>query len=218
MNSTFNIKRFGLLLRRQWLDFGKIYLLSLVVLAGVLMGLYILNMPKLGDNIYYWGKTSRVRLDFRLPVFLILGFIFISIMASNYFSVMGQKAKAVAELMIPASTFEKTLAGIIYTTIISMAGYFAIFYFIDKAFVLYLDSLWQYQSMLNNFTDVMTQVRFSSIRQDLLTDGDSKYLFVTPVLITSIFLLGSIYFNRFHYIKTAVSTSIHYNYGLLCHN
>ncbi|RZL46113.1 MAG: hypothetical protein EOO93_26330, partial [Pedobacter sp.] len=45
MNNTFNINRFGLLLRRQWLDFGKIYLIILVVIIGVIIGFYAWYTP-----------------------------------------------------------------------------------------------------------------------------------------------------------------------------
>ncbi|MCY1519885.1 hypothetical protein D9M68_546490 [compost metagenome] len=35
-----------------------------------------------------------------------------------------------------------------------------------------------------------------------------KALYTAPFLVSSIFLLGSVYFNRFHYIKTAISVII----------
>jgi hypothetical protein len=90
MNNTFNINRFGLLVKRQWLDFGKIYLISLIVIAGILTGFYIFNIPtalrnnRINDDGYF-------NMGFRIPLFLIMGFIFISVVSSSYFSCFGQK-------------------------------------------------------------------------------------------------------------------------------
>ena len=40
MNNTFNIQRLGLLLKRQWLEFGKIYLITVAVALGVIITFY----------------------------------------------------------------------------------------------------------------------------------------------------------------------------------
>jgi len=211
MNNTFNINRFGLLLRRQWLDFGKIYLLSLIVIFGVLIGFYAFNIPKAHDGLPEMD-SGYISLRFRYPIFGIVGFLFISIVASSYFSNLGQKSKAIIDLMTPSSTFEKFLAGVFYTAILSVASYLVIFYITDFAFCKYLDSTFSsfpykygpvqigkiptvyhaYAQLLNNEMDFEEYRGFSFL----------------PFLVTSIFLLGSVYFNRFHYIKTAVSVVI----------
>ncbi|RZL57709.1 MAG: hypothetical protein EOO93_17695, partial [Pedobacter sp.] len=91
MNNTFNINRFGLLLKRQWLDFGKIYLISLVVVIGVIIGFYAFSAP-LPSKTNNFDYDSNLDMRFRYPLFLILGFLFISIVASSYFSLLGQKS------------------------------------------------------------------------------------------------------------------------------
>jgi len=204
MNNTFNINRFGLLLKRQWLDFGKIYLISLVVLLGIVVGFYGYNIPSpLKDNNFDYDGNLDMR--FRYPLFLILGFIFISIVASSYFNILGQKSRAILELMTPASTFEKFVAGVTYTAIISLFSYLLIFYLTDLAFVKYLNS------HLNAFNHPGIRQAESITKEVFNDEGYRKYcgyFFAFPFLVTSIFLLGSIYFNRFHYIKTALSLMI----------
>lgn len=197
MNNTFNFSRFTLLVRRQWLDFGKIYLMSLLVITGVIAITYIFNFPEQAEHTEKGLSAAPViyfQLFFRVPLFLILGFIFISITASNYFSILGQKPKTIIELMIPASTFEKWLCAVFYTGVLSIISFLLIFYLADLAFIKYGESIGA-QSPKLFFTEFF--------ERDI-----TPYLIAVPVMVTSVFLLGSVYFNRFHYIKTAVITLI----------
>ncbi|MGN8056852.1 hypothetical protein ACTJKN_11295 [Pedobacter sp. 22163] len=209
MNNTFNINRFGLLLKRQWLDFGKIYLISLVVLLGIVVGFYSYSIPSpFKDNNFDYDGNLDMR--FRYPLFLILGFVFISIVASSYFNILGQKSRAILELMTPASVFEKFLAGVVYTAIISLFSYLLIFYLTDLAFVKYLNShLGAFKGLLPKNGAVR---EVETITYQVFNDEGYRkycgYFFAFPFLITSLFLLGSVYFNRFHYIKTALSVMV----------
>jgi hypothetical protein len=194
MNNTFNIQRLGLLLKRQWLEFGKIYLITLAVVVGVTIAFY-------GANIFPLDTFRGVNeFNFREPFFVAFGFLFITVIASNYFAHLGQKPKAVIDLMIPASTFEKFFVGILFTGLLSTISFFIIFYFCDLAFVSYVKAS-------------LPAVETSEIQLFFSKQNTSKALgffptYIIPLLTTSIFLLGSIYFNRFHYIKTAISAMI----------
>ncbi len=209
MNNTFNINRFGLLLKRQWLDFGKIYLISLLVLLGIVVGFYIYSIPSpLRDNNFDYDGNLDMR--FRYGLFLILGFIFISVVASSYFALLGQKSRAILELMTPASVFEKFLAGVVYTSVISLFSYLLIFYLTDLAFVKYLNGHLDAFKGLPPNNAIVKPVE--TITHQVFNDEGYRkycsYFFAFPFLITSIFLLGSVYFNRFHYIKTALSVMV----------
>ncbi|QXU41093.1 hypothetical protein [Pedobacter sp. D749] len=209
MNNTFNINRFGLLLKRQWLDFGKIYLISLVVLLGIVVGLYSYSIPSplKSNNFDYDGDLD---MRFRYGLFLMLGFIFISVVASSYFALLGQKSRAILELMTPASVFEKFLAGVVYTAIISLFSYLLIFYLTDLAFVKYLNGHLDAFKGLSPNNAIVKPVE--TINYQVFNDEGYRkycsYFFAFPFLITSVFLLGSVYFNRFHYIKTALSVMV----------
>jgi hypothetical protein len=207
MNNTFNINRFGLLLKRQWLEFGKIYLMSLVVLAGIIIGFYFFNIPDFNRSLYRWDDHGHVQLGFRLPTFIAIGFLFLTIEASAYFSAFGQKPKAIMELMTPASASEKFIVAFLFTAILSLISYLLIFYIIDSLFVNYINELWQNNKATNYNTGKLTAVSFSTLFDDLTSEREFKFLFALPFFFSSIFLLGSIYFNRFHYIKTAVSVT-----------
>ena len=215
MNNTFNINRFGLLLKRQWLDFGKIYLISLVVVVGVIIGFYAFNIPypTKPNNFDYDGNLD---MRFRYPLFLMLGFLFISIVASSYFSLLGQKSRAILELMTPASIFEKFLGGIFYTTILSFLSYLILFYITDLAFVKYINSHLTEFEIDKSGKSTISAVE--SIASQIFNDASYRVsirtIYAIPFLITSTFLLGSVYFNRFQYIKTAVSVMLFVSVGV----
>ncbi len=192
MNNTFNLHRFNLLLKRQWLEFGKIFLITLVVAVGIFVAFY-------GLTLFPLREVSDVpyRLRFREPLYLIFGFLFISIIASAYFAHLGQKPKAIIDLLIPVSTLEKFLAGILFTSILSTLSFTLLFYITDFAFISYIKTHFQNSKNIEDF---------ESIKGFLAQNKLNNFipLYAAPLVVTSIFMLGSIYFNRFHYIKTAI--------------
>ena len=213
MNNIFNLNRFWLLVKRQWLEFGKIYLISLLVIIGTIIAFYLYNLPKpdlttTNPMLIYPNNEGYVRLGFRDPLFLVLGFIFISIIASGYFSLLGQKPKAIIELMTPASTLEKWLCGVFYTGILSVFSFLLVFYLTDMLFVSYLQKIvGQVSYTMTSDIRPVPETIVLSVKPFFVDFFDRKEMqafALLPFVITSVFLLGSAYFNRFHYIKTAV--------------
>lgn len=194
MNNTFNIQRFGLLLKRQWLEFGRIYLISFLVTLGLLTTYYSLTLWA-----YLRGGIPEFResaLNFREPLFIIFGFIFVTIIASNYFAHLGQKSKAIIDLLIPASTFEKFLSSIFFTALLAIASFCLLFYLTDLGFI---------SNLRGKYPDNLQSLPYFFKENN---PNEFKPIYVIPFFVSSIFLLGSIYFERFHYIKTTISVMI----------
>lgn len=208
MNNTFNSGRFWLLMKRQWQEFGKIFLISLVVLAGIIVIFYAFNVPHPDER---FNIESR-ELTFRLPLFFILGFLFISIVASSYFAVMGQKPRAIIELMIPCSIFEKYLAGIVFTSVVSIVSFLLVFQLVDSLYLAYLNKVFNGISVAGR-TGVQVPMHFNTFSNYYFENTEMKTLIrgftLLPLTISSLYLLGSIYFNRFHYMKTKVTVMIY---------
>ena len=209
MNNTFNIQRFGLLLKRKWLEFGKIYLITLAVAFGVILISYITAFWPLMNDLR--GISDRI-LIFREFLFLGFGFLFITAVASTYFSHLGQKPKTIIDLLIPASTFEKFTAGIFFTAILTTVSFVVIFWLTDLVFVAKLRSIYSSVSKSSSYTDangVATVIK-DNAAYFFVRNKPNLFLplYVLPFFVTSIFLLGSIYFNKFHYIKTALSVMV----------
>ncbi len=211
MNNTFSIQRFGLLLKRQWLEFGKIYLVSLAVIFGIFLVFYGYYYKEVLEQLDRTLSQSGRRLNFREPLFIVAGFLFITIIASNYFAHLGQKSKAIIDLLIPASTFEKFLTGLFFVIFLGIGSYLLLFYVTDLIFVARIRNLYEGVSAVST---AVGEVREVKITEELPyffeknNPNEFKALYFLPFLVTSIFFLGSIYFNKFHYIKTAISVMI----------
>ncbi|MEJ7560682.1 MAG: hypothetical protein WKF66_20395 [Pedobacter sp.] len=203
MNNTFDINRFGLLLRRQWLEFGKIYLITLGVAFGVIVCFYLFCLWP----IFAYGHDTGSRLSFREPLFVIFGLLFITVVASNYFAHLGQKSRTIIDLLVPSSTFEKMVAAILFSVIIVTLSFIVIFFLTDLAFVTKLRSLGELKSAVT--IDNVPRVDYKVVEFAYLFRSweGFKYapFYFAPILTSSIFLLGSVYFNKFNYIKTAIS-------------
>ena len=204
MNNTFDIQRFGLLLKRQWLEFGKIYLVSLIVLFGIFLCFYGVAYYKfITYNEIRPGNYGYGVLNFRVPLFAVSGLIFGTLIASSYFSHLGQKSRAIIDLLTPASIFEKFLGGVFFTTLIATISFLAIFYVTDLLFVMKL------RGVIEDVLKIKI-VSSTNLEYFFVQNNPNKFvpLYIVPFFITSIFLLGSIYFNKFHYIKTAIVVMI----------
>jgi hypothetical protein len=207
MNNTFSIQRFGLLLKRQWLEFGKIYLIILGVALGIIIAFYTFG---LWNVLFEEGQFAARDVNFREPLFLIFGFLFISIIASSYYAHLGQKPKAIVDLLIPASTFEKFLSGLFFTAILSTISFLILFYIADLAFISKVKTIYEStggKTVLINGKEVES---FNKLEYFFARNWENAFLpvYVVPFFVTSIFLLGSVYFNKFHYIKTAIAVMI----------
>lgn len=215
MNNLFNLERFGLLLKRHWLEYGKTHLITLGIITGVILGFYGYAYASIVNNAFGGpGNLSKLlHLNFRLPLFIIFGIIIITMVASQYFAPLGQKAKAIIELTLPTSTFEKFLAGITISVVMGIISYLTIFYLIDLAFVSKLQNTYHFiytETIANAGGDKVTTSRESLVyffKQQSFKDAPLA-LYVLPFTISSIFLLGSIYFNKSHYIKSMLSLLI----------
>lgn len=205
MSNLFNTTRFFALIRRQWIGFGRIYLMSIGVIAGVIFCFYAFNIGTDYNEIKNESAHVYSVLNFRSPLFCVLGLFFVTVISSSYFADLGRKTKAIFELMIPASQLEKFLVGIFYTVIISISSYLLLYYLIDLAFVSYLRGFGPaVRTEVNSLGEQVT-VDFWQYYFDVdYPKGIGNILFL-PILLNAIFLLGGIIFKSYQYIKTAVS-------------
>jgi len=74
MNNTFDFGRFSLLIRRQWINFGRVYLMALGIVLGIFIAFYgynfaravsegdhhaILNVLNFRPSIFLYYKISK---------------------------------------------------------------------------------------------------------------------------------------------------------------
>lgn len=209
MNNTLNSRRLGMLIHRQWIEFGKIYLMSLAVLTGIFIAFYGYSIY----DVYQHNADSHAiqsMLSFRPYLFVFMGLLFITIISGTYFSNLGQKPKAIFELLLPASRLEKFIVAIFYTVILTTVSYLLIFFLVDLGFVSYfrskLPSSYFYLDPESGREVVVEQLVFFYKHS-----VNSKVYWMTflPYLLSAVFLLGSIMFTKFQYIKSAVLLTVY---------
>lgn len=179
MQNSFSFSRLWLLIKKQLFDNARLYTLSLAALAGVLILVFvcwgIFNGPRYDEE-----DTHVIFLLFLFPV----GLIF----ASTTFNFLGDKAKGTYWLTVPATHMEKLITGIVYSMIIFLLIYIGVFVVIQR-FTLFLISL-NPANIIQDNRDFWKEIRIAA------------FFFIA---LQSAFILGSVYFTRYAFIKTILA-------------
>jgi hypothetical protein len=173
MNNHFNLRRFGLLFRKHTVEHYKSYLISLIVLVGIMTLV-------MGYITYSLGKLETGLQDLFFMLFLVVAG---SIFTSMVFSDLGDKKKAIPFLTLPASTLEKYSVAWVYSFLIFLLVYIPAFYLVASA----LNSIAQEQTSLLKLYGP--------------NDNLDKVIFLYAFLHAAS-LVGAVYFRKAHFIKT----------------
>lgn len=174
MSNIFSISRFGLLFKKHTVENYRTYLLSLVVLTGIIIILIALMTQM---------ATQHLNINTQVVTFVCLMLFAGTIFTSNIFASLGDKRKAIATLTLPASVFEKFLVSWFYSYLIFQLAFVAIFYLV----------IWSFLS-----------IQGSSPVMNLFSTSQGVYVaFVLYAFLHAICIYGAIYFKKMHFIKTA---------------
>lgn len=193
MQNSFSISRLGLLIRKQFFDNAKLYALSLLALIGVLTLVFLCWAFFNGEHHYDADDTFVIFLLFLFPV----GFIF----ASTTFHPLNDKAKGTYWLTIPATHMEKLITGIFYTTLVFLVVFFLVFLVIQQAtfFLITLNPKNKIQWIGDFWKEIKIAATFF-------------------IALQAAFILGSVYFNKYAFVKTVlVLLTIGLCYALFVH-
>jgi hypothetical protein len=189
MNQTFDFHRFGLVLKLHLSEHFKSYLLGIGVLFGI--WLLMLSPDATRLNVFHESVYRKHGVFF--------GFIFCGAgawFASEAFRMVSTPVRGIPFLTIPASQFEKYLA-LFLMVLLFVPVFLAVFYTIEGI----------------TFSIVNARLPVGSPHYKLLDltssylDPEMRYLtFITP----SFFLVGSIYFSKVPFVKTAVIAFVLY--------
>ncbi|WPV67719.1 hypothetical protein [Chitinophaga sp. LS1] len=185
-SNVFHAPRFGAYFKKHIVDNLRLYLMSLVVLVGVLVAIGVISI--LTNN------RETVRVSFIYPFYAILLFGAGLIFTGFSFIQLGDKPKGIDYLLLPASHFEKFLTTLLITT----AGFLLVYHiafgtatFIGAGLVsLSRDTHVMDPSMPDDFRNDMTQLY--------------HWWFMGQAII----LLGSVYFPKYSIIKTLFAVFI----------
>lgn len=195
MNQTFDIHRFTLMLRFDAAEKGRNYLM----MAGVLVFCLLAMMLPITQTT---ESSEFLRILHFAALFMITLFGG-SLYTSTAFSQYSDQSTGIAALMIPASRLEKYFSSLL----------------LNLAFLIpFLIFFWQLHYWTIDYANTLLPsgvTEYGYIPKDLLEYTTCCYLIMQAAIF-----LGSIYFKKFAYIKTAVVTILfssllaYFNYSL----
>lgn len=200
-NQVFSFSRWRLLVAKQWLEHGRRYLLSLLAIGGLMAAweaFIIAVVPYAPLEPFMQFATHMVGLYFTGSLF-----------ASSLFADLGNRKQALPWLSLPASHLEKLLCAILYGVVLFYLAFTLVFYLVDIPMVHWANSILRRHPL--NFPGSSTPIP-PSLVYNLFTPAGAPlpekewHLFTAGYfMIQAVFLLGSVYFTRFAFIKTVVA-------------
>ncbi len=194
------MSRWSALLALHWADNRKRYLLALPAMMGLLL-------------VWYCFLTIMDRFDpldeGMQQVTYISGLLVVGCLyASTIFAEFDSKAKAIAWLSVPASALEKLLCGLLFGVVVFFVVYNVVFYLVDIPMVRLTNELIarQHRVWPGGYSVGPSKIYnvFTGKGDDPMDQRYHLYL-LSYLAIQAAFVLGSIYFTRYAFIKTAVA-------------
>ena len=187
----------------NWAGNKRRYLLALPAIAGMLIiwEAFILVMDPYNPMdegfqgfTYYWGLA-------------IVGCFY----ASSVFAEFGNQAQGIAWLAVPASALEKLLCGLFYAVVLCILFYSLVFFVTDIPMVEIGNQMIRRQHRMWPGGYPISPSPIFSVFKGLPGDPMDSQLHIILFMyfaMQSVFLLGSVYFKRFAFIKTVVAVMI----------
>ena len=176
MNQVFNFRRFGLLLKLDFAENGKKNILSFLVIFALML---LLMNPYIDYDIIQMEPTFLHFLALCLAMFC--G----SLLTSTAFSKYSESPQGIAAISLPASQTEKFLATLLIN-LIFMTLLIGLF-------------LWMHFT----FADMIIEMYQKTRKMNKLPLDITSFAVFIFFLIQSSTFLGSVYFTKSAYIKTA---------------
>jgi len=191
MNNAFSFQRLSLLIRKQWAENSRFYGLATLALLGVMAMVFILFWLMMDYPSYHEDQT--------VIIYFVGLFLVGSIFSSTAFNALGEKEKGQYWMSVPATHAEKLVTAILFSMVLFFVVYTAVFFLVKMLAV-------QYIKMQMASDPGISFSRF--FNKDKISDEHTKavlgYLLLGFLAVQSIFLLGSIYFKKYAFIKTVI--------------
>ncbi len=184
MNNYFSFSRWWLLVRKQWGENAKLYLLGMLAILGLMAFGFFLWVVSHGRS----EKYQEVTLYF---LGLIGLFLTGAVFASMLFSSLSQRDKAIHWLGAPATHLEKLCCALFYSVIV-FNGFYLLSFFLVKAA--------GFAILRTNPAHTIIEIQSFREKTTILV----RYLFTIYIAVQALYLLGSVYFSRYSFVKTTV--------------
>ncbi|MFT3825049.1 MAG: hypothetical protein QM731_14090 [Chitinophagaceae bacterium] len=204
MNQVFSFNRWLLLVNKHWSENRKRYLLSLGGVAALLIiwfgfSIIINNHRPMHEDLQ--ALTYFVGL-------VLVGCFFASMM----FSDLSSKSKGIEFLILPSSLMEKLACMIFYSVFLFFICYTLVFYGVDIIMVKLSNSLargaWEKGELLARERELYIE-KIANVfvfnSEDLDKVNVNYYVILAFIVVQSAFLMGSVYFPKYSFLKTLIS-------------
>ncbi len=192
MNNFFNYHRFALLVKRQWVENRKLFLMALVILVGLGIIIYSLGMD--------WKTGNLLQMQVRVGLFFVTFFLGGSFFTNYIFKDLSDKNSSTSFLLVPASHFEKQLSACLYIFIVFPIIFFILFYLTDCSFVNIANGI--HNGLVGKKALNPNEYLFNFLRDTESKDSRLAFLIPAWFAVQSFVILGSITFMGWSYIKT----------------
>lgn len=220
MNNTFNIKRFGWVLGKDFQENGRRYLLQFLTMFGIM--LVILTMVSWSNYNTFDYDPARFSADdlnqTLLNIVLFMFFAFGILIASTLMEPMRNKTGRIAYLTNPSSNFEKILSRWLIVTVVYIIAFFVALWLADVFRVGICAA--KYAEFDVRFLDFNMLVDSgNSERNYYVVDDQPSFRLGLGfyIFIQSLFILGSTFWEKATFVKTfSASIVIFMLFLLIC--
>jgi len=204
MNNTFDIQRFGKVLKHDGLNFFPNFILSLAILWAIPVVIYLFTalMPTDG-TVHIYDAMARINnIDFLLKIAIIIA-------PAILYKTCNDSRKGIGYAMLPASTLEKFLSMVIFCVIVTPIVYIAGALAIDSilalingpydgfALSMYFDKFSQIEySFEQHGTKVMVDDALPLIISNLSPAFMRVLSILGTLMLSSIFMFGNMIFKK----------------------
>lgn len=200
----FSPQRWWMLVTLHWAENRKRYLLALPAIAGVLFVWY--------SFLIMMNKGEPLSTPFQVSAYYVGLFLIGSLYGSMLFSELGHKARSIQYLSVPASQFEKLLCALFFGVLLFFIVYTLLYYLVDIPMVGLSNRISLIRGrhlgdsgrIFPNGHPVQVYNVFTN-KGGPLPNSESNYFLLIYFALQAAFILGSIYFMRYSFIKTVVS-------------
>ena len=189
MSNTFNINRFGKILKHDGLNFFPNFILALAILWAIPVVIYLFTalMPTDG-TVHLYDTMARINIiDFLLKIAIIIA-------PAILYKTCNDSRKGIGYAMLPASTLEKFLSMVIFCVIVTPIIYIAGALAIDSILALFNGPYEGFAASMyfNKFAQIEHSITQHQMNEVL---DDTWPLFInslSPTFMTIISLLGTL--------------------------
>lgn len=197
MNPTFDLGRWALLVKQHWIENKKRYLLSIAAMAGILFMWFF--FVALSD------QSDPMNADVQRGTYFFLLLVGGCFYASQFYKDLGSRSRAINYLLIPASSFERLLVSLLYVVVLFFLVFTAIYYIVDTIMVMAVNMLHPTYSEANA-SGVLRQASVVNVFGRTIGKVNGTPLFFAAYFaLQAAFLLGSVYFEKYSFVKTVIS-------------